>query len=280
MNRYPHLAGIVLLLAAAAMGQTDVSKPKYEVYAIRYAILPDFPVEALVKGADPSRKIDLAMTVWLVRGNGRNILVDSGFHHERFFKDWKLKGYIKPSEALLEAGVKPEDITDVIVTHMHWDHADGIDLFPRAKIWVQKDELAYYAGEGWQKKNTHGGIDAEDVLTMVKLNTEGRVGLVNGDNQEIIPGVICHIGGKHTYQSQYVSVAAKDGIVALASDNVYLYENLEKRVPIAATLDAASNLRAQDHMKEIAAKDLVIPGHDPAVFEKFPHTAERVVRID
>jgi glyoxylase-like metal-dependent hydrolase (beta-lactamase superfamily II) len=280
MSRYLYLLAIVLSLAGAGMGQADTTKPKYEVYAIRYATLLDFPVEALVKGADPSRKIDLAMTVWLIRGNGKNILVDSGFHHERFFKDWKLKDYVKPSEAVTDAGLKPEDITDVIVTHMHWDHADGIDLFPRAKIWVQKDELAYYAGEGWQKKNTHGGIDAEDVLTMVKLNTEGRVGLVNGDDQEIIPGVFCHIGGKHTYQSQYVSVTAKDGVVVLASDNVYLYENMEKHLPIAATLDAASNLRAQDHMKEIAAKNLVVPGHDPAVFEKFPHTAERVVRID
>jgi len=280
MSRYLSLLAIVLSLAGAGMGQADTTKPKYEVYAIRYATLLDFPVEALVKGADPSRKIDLAMTVWLIRGNGKNILVDSGFHHERFFKDWKLKDYVKPSEAVTDAGVRPEDITDVIVTHMHWDHADGIDLFPRAKIWVQKDELAYYAGEGWQKKNTHGGIDAEDVLTMVKLNTEGRVGLVHGDDQEIIPGVTCHIGGKHTYQSQYVSVTAKDGVVVLAGDNVYLYENMEKHLPIAATLDAVSNLRAQDHMKEIAAKNLVVPGHDPAVFEKFPHTAEHVVRID
>ncbi len=280
MTRFLYLVALVFSLAGAGMAQADASKPTYEIYAIRYATLLDFPVEALVKGADPSRKIDLAMTVWLIRGNGRNILVDSGFYHERFFKDWKLKGFVRPSEAVSDAGVKPEDITDVIVTHMHWDHADGMDLFPRAKIWVQKDELAYYAGEGWQKKNTHGGIDAEDVLTLVRLNTEGRVGLVHGDDQEIIPGVTCHIGGKHTYQSQYVSVTAKDGVVVLASDNVYLYENLEKHLPIAATLDAASNLRAQDHMKEIAAKGFVIPGHDPAVFEKFPHTAERVVRID
>ena len=53
---------------------------------------------------------------------------------------------------MARAGVKPEDITDVIITHMHWDHADGMDLFPKARIWLQKDELQYYAGEAWQSR--------------------------------------------------------------------------------------------------------------------------------
>jgi glyoxylase-like metal-dependent hydrolase (beta-lactamase superfamily II) len=155
-----------------------------------------------------------------------------------------------------------------------------MDLFPNARIWIQKDELQYYAGEAWQSKTTHGGIDEDDVLTLVKLNTQGRVGLVNGDAQEIIPGVTCYTGGKHTYQSQYVGVQAASGTVVLASDNMYLYENLERHVPIAATLDAASNLRAQDRMKQIAARPgLIIPGHDPAVFAKFPNPVPGVAEI-
>lgn len=273
------LLSIVATFVASTSGQS--ANPAYEVYAIRYAELPDFPVASLVKGADPSRKLDIAMAVWLVKGNGRNILVDSGFYRDQFFKQWKVKDFMKPSDAVALAGVKPEEITDVIITHMHWDHADGMDLFPKAKIWIQKDEYTYYTGEAWQQRNTHGGIDRDDVLAIVKLNMEGRVGLVNGDAQEIIPGVICYTGGKHTWQSQFVSVETKDGKVVLASDNMYLYENMDKHVPIAATLDADSNLRAQDRMKQIAASPkLVIPGHDPAMFERFPKVAERVVRIE
>ena len=71
------------------------------------------------------------MMVWLVRGNGRNILVDSGFYREQFMRQWHPVDYVKPSEAVSRAGLKPEDITDVIITHMHWDHADGMDLFPK-----------------------------------------------------------------------------------------------------------------------------------------------------
>jgi glyoxylase-like metal-dependent hydrolase (beta-lactamase superfamily II) len=259
---------------------TSQSKPQYDVYAIHYATLPDFPVSELVAGADPARKLDIAMMIWLIRGNGRNILVDSGFYHDRFFKEWHVNDFIKPSEAFKPLGLKPEDITDVIISHMHWDHADGMDLFPNARIWIQKDELQYYAGEAWQSKDTHGGIDPGDVLTLVKLNTEGRVGMVNGDAQEIIPGITCYTGGRHTYASQYVGVSTKAGTVVLASDNMYLYENLEKHVPIAATLDAASNLRAQDRMKQLAASPgLIIPGHDPAVMAKFPRVASGVVKI-
>lgn len=276
-----HTFLLAIVVWTTTLSAQQSPRPVYEVYAIRYAVLPNFPVAGLVKGADTARKLDIAMMVWLIKGNGRNILVDSGFYRDQFFKQWDVRDFVKPSEAITQAGVKPEEITDVIITHMHWDHADGMDLFPKAKIWIQKDEYNYYAGEAWQQPRTHGGIDPDDVMAIVKLNTEGRVGLVNGDAQEIIPGITCYTGGKHTWQSQYVSVDSRAGKIVLASDNMYLYENLDKHLPIAATLDADSNLRAQDRMKQIAADPkLIIPGHDPAVFEKFPKVADRVVRID
>src|SRR4051812_9763215 len=254
--------------------------PKYEIYAVRYATIPQFPVAGLVKGADPARKLDIAMNVWLIKGEGRNILVDSGFYRDQFFKQWKVESFVKPSEAIAKLGLKPEDITDVIITHMHWDHADGMDLFPKARIWIQKDEYHYYTGEAWQSPKTHGGIDADDVLALVKLNIAGTVGLVDGDAKEIIPGVTCYVGGKHTFQSQYVGVRRPQGTVVLASDNMYLYENLDKHVPISATLDAASNLAAQDRMRQIASDPkLIIPGHDPDVFKRFPSVTDGVAKL-
>jgi len=280
MKIVPTALLVALAIAALTIAAVAQSKPNYEVYAIRYATLPDFPVSDLVAGAEAGRKLDIAMMIWLVQGAGHNILVDSGFYHERFFKHWQVKDFAKPSDALRRVGLKPEDITDVIITHMHWDHADGVDLFPNARIWIQKEELEYYAGEAWQSKQTHGGIDQDDVLTLVKLNTQGRVSLVKGDAQHIIPGITCYTGGKHTYQSQYVGVQTAAGTVVLASDNMYLYENLERHSPIAATLDAASNLRAQDRMKQLAARPgLIVPGHDPEVFKKFPNPAPGVAKI-
>lgn len=269
------------LLIAALLASTVLTAqpPQYEIYAIRYATIKDFAVSGLIAGADRSRKMDIAMMVWLVKAPGRNILVDSGFYRDKFMQQWKPVDYVKPSEAISKLGLKPEDITDLIITHIHWDHADGFDLFPKAKIWIQKDELEYYAGEAWQG-HRRTAADPETIIGLVKLNTEGRVALVNGDAQQILPGITCYIGGKHTYQSQYVGVNTKAGTVILASDNVYLYENLEKHLPIAQTLDAASNLRAQDRMKDLAANPkLIVPGHDPAVMTSFPQVAPGVVKI-
>src|SRR5215475_10801606 len=278
------LPAMLALFLTAAVPQENAkakARPTYEVYALRYATIPDFPVAALVKGAESTRKLDIAMMVWLVRGNGHLVLVDSGFYREQFFKQWKVKDFIKPSEVLTPLGIKPEDITDVIISHMHWDHADGIDLFPKARVWIQKDEYVYYTGEAWQSRKTHGGIEPEDVMALVKLNLEGRVKLINGDDQETMIGVRCYTGGRHTYASQFVGVDTKGGVVVVASDNLYLYENLEKRAAIAQTLDADSNLKAQERMKSLASDArLIVPGHDPLVFTRFPKPGGGVAKIE
>jgi glyoxylase-like metal-dependent hydrolase (beta-lactamase superfamily II) len=279
------MRAILLLLNLAlvfpAFGQNK-SQPTYEVYAVSYGIIPDFPVASLVAGADRSRKLDIQMMVWVLKGpNGANVLVDSGFYRDKFFKQWKVKDFIKPSEAIGKVGLKPEDITDLIITHMHWDHADGMDLFPKARVWIQQDEYSYYTGEGWQPAGNHGGIDADDVMALVKLNIEGRVRLLKGDNQEVASGIKVYTGGRHTYASQYVGVRAKAGTVVIASDNCYLYENLDKHAPIAQTLDSESNLKAQDRMKQLASNmRLIVPGHDPSVFTRFPTPGNGVAKIE
>ncbi len=258
----------------------DQSHPTYEVYALSYGVYPDFPVSALLAGADKTRKIDLQMMIWLIKGPGKNILVDTGCYHENVVKGKGIQNLIKASEAIAKLGLSAADITDVIITHMHWDHADGMDLFPNAKIWIQKDEYVYYTGPAWQPGGKSGGIEPDDVVTLVRLNTAHKVNLVDGDDREIIDGIKVYTGGRHTYASQYVSVRTASGTVVIASDNMYLYENLEKHAPIAQTFDADSNLKAQDRMRQIASRpDLIVPGHDPAVFVKFPKPGNGVARI-
>ena len=118
------------------------------------------------------------------------------------------------------------------------------------------------------------------MLALVRINTQGRLRFVDGDDEEPIPGIRCYTGGKHTWASQYVGVQTAAGTAVFTSDNVYLYENMEKRAPIAQTLDPAANLKAQERIRTLAAEPtLIVPGHDPAVFERYPRVAEGVVRI-
>jgi len=257
-----------------------VAAPNYSIDAIRYATIPKFPLDALVMGAPKGQTIDIAMVFWLLRGGGRTILFDSGMHRERWIKEFGMTDFLSPDKCLEEIGVAPASVTDLIISHAHWDHMGGIDLFPGAAIWIQKEEYGYYTGAAWQPPsgnddNTngqHGGIDPEDVLELVRRNTAGKLRLVDGDNIEIIPGIRAFTGGHHTFASQYIRVEGPPPYI-LASDNVYLYENLRSH-RASATFDPSfeqANIAAQSRMIELVGSfDRIVPGHDPAIFTRFP----------
>ncbi len=120
-------AATLLLLFCSALGFAQEAKPIYTVEAVRYATLKDFSVAGLVAGADKSRKMDIAMVYWLVQGNGRNILVDAGFLSPTVLRALEGCGLSEAFRRTSERGFKnPKIITDVIITHMHWDHAGWI----------------------------------------------------------------------------------------------------------------------------------------------------------
>jgi glyoxylase-like metal-dependent hydrolase (beta-lactamase superfamily II) len=272
-------------LLCLCLAQAPVTPVTYDAYAVRFGILPAFQVSGLVAGADRARTLDIPVMVWLLKGsNGRTVLIDAGFYRQKFLDQWHPRDFRTPAAALASAGVHADAVTDVIISHAHWDHVDGADLFPKATVWIQRAEYEYYTGEAWHARNTHGGVDADDMLALLKINTDGRLRFVEGDDQEVVPGVRCYIGGKHTHASQFCTVKTAEGTVVFTSDNVYLYENFDTHVPIAQTVDGeagrASNLAAQDRAKSLASNPrLIVPGHDPAVFERFERVADGVVRI-
>ena len=272
------LAAILATLVPACLG--SASTPEYSIRAIRYATAPGFPLSELVMGGPKDEKIDIAMVMWLICGGGHTILFDSGYHRDTFLKDLVIKDYLRPDEAVKTAGVSPDVVTDIVISHAHWDHLGGIDLFPKAIVWIQKEEYRYYTLDAWQPGGDHGGIDPEDVKKLLQLNTEGRLRLVDGDNVEVFPGIRAYTGSRHTYASQYLRVEGNPPFV-LASDNCYLYLNLSSHLASATFSDAdhPENVAQQSRMVTLAGSpDRVIPGHDALQFQKFP-TEGRVATI-
>jgi glyoxylase-like metal-dependent hydrolase (beta-lactamase superfamily II) len=257
----------------------------YEVYALRFASVEhSFALSSFVLGAADKDSMHGVFMFWLIKGsNGKNILVDAGFINDvDEANNFDLKKYIRPDSMLTRVGLQAEDITDVILTHPHWDHADGIGLFPNAQVWIQKEDYGYFVGAAWQKEDDHRGFNKRDVRKLLELNLAGKLNLVEGDEKEIIPGIIVYTGSRHTFNSQYVLVKSGSDKIILASDNVYSYYNLEhlKSAPNYATFDTNAYVRSMERMKTLASNiKFIIPGHDALLFSRFPMVAEGVIKI-
>jgi glyoxylase-like metal-dependent hydrolase (beta-lactamase superfamily II) len=277
------LVGLALI-GSAAGAQSNTTQ--YDVYAVRFATVHGFPANDLILHADSTRKLDLAFIVWALEPVGdkqqRTVLFDAGFYRDKFIKAWKPADYVRPSDAIRRVGLTPERVTDIIISHVHWDHLDGTDLFPNARVWIQKDEYDHYVGDDGLPRA--GAIDTVDAAMLAALHRAGRVELIDGDAKEIIPGITVYTGGRHTYASQYLGVRTHEGTIVLASDNAYTYENLRNRVPIAQTFspaDTIANLNAQDRMRHIASDPkLIFPGHDPAIFVRYGSPGNGVAKVD
>jgi glyoxylase-like metal-dependent hydrolase (beta-lactamase superfamily II) len=180
-----------------------------------------------------------------------------------------------------KVAVRPEDVTDIIISHIHWDHVDGADLFPKARVWLQRAEYEHYVDA--QGHPLARGIDTADAEMLGQLDRAGRIHLIDGDAQEVIPGITAYTGGRHTFASEYIRVLTQQGRVVLASDNVDMYENLEKHVAVAAVFvpaDTVANLQAQDRMRQLASDPkFILPGHDPEIFVRFPSPGNGVAEI-
>jgi glyoxylase-like metal-dependent hydrolase (beta-lactamase superfamily II) len=255
--------------------------PEYTIQAIRFGTLPNVKITTLMPLAkDPDTHLDIAVVVWLIRGGGKTILFDIGYHRQSpGFEQWHTQDYVRPDEAVKLAGVQPGDITDIIVSHVHWDHMGSLDLFPNATVWIQKDEYNYYTSTAWQPGGK-AAAQKEDAMLLAERMFDKKVRLVDGDDREIFPGIRAYTGARHTYASQYILVQGHPSYV-LASDNCYMYRNMEEKSPIATfdRTDYASNVAAIDRMIKLAGDmDHVVPGHDMLQFKKFP-TEGRIAKI-
>jgi glyoxylase-like metal-dependent hydrolase (beta-lactamase superfamily II) len=253
---------------------------EYQVFALKYVGEQTIPAQRMAAGANAKDSLNLCYMFWLLKGeNGRNILVDAGFIDTT---KPGLKNYIRPDIVLERLNIHPSDITDIIITHPHNDHIGGINLFPKAKVWMQKDDFDYFVGEAWQKSGFSMGFQKNDVRNIIEINLQGRLTLVKGDNIEIIPGIKVFTGSKHTFENQYLLVNSntEKNKIVIASDAIWFYYNLNNLLPATLSMDPKAYVEAMKRMKTLVTNpDLIIPGHDDLVFSKFPKVKDWIVKI-
>lgn len=264
------LTFILLFLVTKLSAQTDA---QYSIQAIKYGTMN-------FQGDTGSPRIGVTFMLFLLKSKDKTILIDAGFYKTDMLAQFRVKDFISPADAVQLVGVKPNEVTDIIISHAHLDHIGAIDLFPNATIWMQRKEYEYYTGLAWQTEGKTGGLFWSDVVTLVQKNTEGKVKFVDGDDVEILPGIRGYLGGRHTYASQYFKVDGSPAYV-LACDDAPFYRLVEERRggTIFEPTDAESSKKAVERMISLAGSiEKVIPGHDILIFEKFP-TKGRVATI-
>jgi glyoxylase-like metal-dependent hydrolase (beta-lactamase superfamily II) len=256
----------------------------WQIYAIRYAHHPDRPASENFIGGDPHEtSMPLDYFVWAVVGEERTFVVDTGFD-EAMCRRRKRQFLRSPGEGLKLVGVDPARVEDVIITHMHYDHAGNHDMFPRAAYHVQDREMQYCTGRCMCHGAMRMAFEREDVTAMVTKLFEGRVRFHDG-SEELAPGLSVHHIGGHTMGLQVVRVRTRRGWVVLASDASHLYANMEEGRPFPIVHNLADMLEGYGTLRRLASsRDHIVPGHDPLVMRRYPVAKpgleNMVVRLD
>ena len=254
----------------------------YELYAIRYGRHPRKAAENFIQDDDHETDMPLDYFVWAIVGESKTWVLDTGFDPDVAKRRGRIM--IRPIEEGLQAiGVDRSTVADVIVSHMHYDHAGNLGAFPGARFHLQEAEMAYCTGRCMCHPLMRYAFEAQDVAAMVHKVFEGRVQYHDGTS-ELAPGLILHKLGGHTKGLQVAQVKTKRGWVVLASDATHLYANLERNHPFPVLADVGDYLDGLDTLRRLASSpDHIIPGHDPLVLERYPLArpgVEGIVRVD
>ena len=259
--------------------------PTYEVFALRYGTHQNRLARANFIAIDAhDAPMPLDYFVWAIRdaGSGQTIVVDTGMGAEAV-KNRPGREILSPVEQMLSrVGVDAAAVRDVVLTHMHFDHAGRIELFPAATFHIQDAEMAYCTGRCMCHDVLRHPFAVEDVVTAVRHVHAGRMRFHDG-TAEIAPGITVHLVGGHTGGLQVVRVPTARGWVVLASDATHYWANIRTRNPFPLVVDVARMLEGYSILEALAdGPDHIIPGHDPLVLTRFPHPPgePEVVRLD
>jgi glyoxylase-like metal-dependent hydrolase (beta-lactamase superfamily II) len=255
----------------------------HAVYAIHYGH-HDRRSPANFIGGDPHDVLQpLDYYVWAIVGPAGTYVVDTGF--DAAMAQRRKRELVRPVAAGLKAvAIDPETVANVIITHLHFDHAGNHDLFPRARYHLQDDEMAFTTGRCMCHGFLRQGFECDDVVAMVRKVFAGRVEFHDGE-AEIAPGISVHKIGGHSKGLQCVRVKTRRGHVVLASDASHLYPHMNEGRVYPTVYSPAEVLEGYRTLARLATSPQhVIPGHDPLVLRQYPPAASGlegwVVRLD
>ena len=255
----------------------------YEVYAIRYATVTRNEAEVFIGGDPHHGGLTMDYFVWVARNDQHTVVIDTGFDAAAAQRRGR-QLLLEPGAGLRRLGIECAEVRHVIITHLHYDHAGNLQLFPRARFHLQDREMAFATGRHMAHLFFAHAYELDCVLSMVRLVYGAQVQFHDGD-AEILPGISVHHIGGHTLGLQVVRIWTRLGWLVLASDAAHYLANMNSARPFPIVADLTQMIDGWDRLKALASRpDYIVPGHDPLVMQRYrepePGLRGVVVRLD
>jgi glyoxylase-like metal-dependent hydrolase (beta-lactamase superfamily II) len=247
-----------------ASGASDAT---YDVFAVKYAERDARRPEHFIGGDPHDTPMAMAYFVWVVVGKQQTFVIDTGFGEDDAALR-KRRLLRSATEAVRLVGVDAATTPEVVLTHLHYDHAGGVRQFPNARFHLQDREMAFATGRHMNTPLFGHSFTAQHVADVVLAVHDRRVVFHDGDS-ELAPGISLHLIGGHTNGLQAVRINTRAGWLVLASDATHYYENMDTVRPFPVVFDVGAMVAGYDTLRRLAGSDgVIVPGHDPLVFER------------
>ncbi len=297
---------------------SERAKSSWHMYAVEWARSPRVPATKLIDfggpdkglpdGGDPGF-VDMSWNFYVLVGYNRVVLVDAGtsvFDSMRkvlsqcagggagvdagaigcdavnfYYGAWLFEEARTVTAALGETGLSPSDVTDVVVTHFHFDHSMSMfEVGPNAKIHMMEGEwdstLAYYKGP---EATFIGGAPIGSKMEEARAN--GRTNLITTASASPYEGITILEKGKHTAHSIVVKVDCGGKPTTILMDAAYTYRNVDEKLPTSLNTDKGLNVAEVQALVTEArqAGGIYLPGHDRAMMDRYRTENPLVARI-
>ncbi len=256
-----------------------MSTPVYEIYALKYAGPFTRPACMYSWFQDLDKFIQIHYYLFAIRGGGETIVVDFGVRPQ-LAKERSLAGYVSPVDVLKRIDIDAQKVKTAVVTHIHFDHVSGIELFPQATIFLQEKEFNFWINNPIARRAPFLHLtDPAANRYLAGLKGKKRLRLIRGD-KKIFPGIELLLCPGHTIGLQTLAVNTARGRAVLGSDSAHIFSSYRTDIPSALITDLIAWMKTYDKIRAKASSiDLIFPGHDLALLENYPRVAEDVVRL-